>query len=130
MTEKELRQKILDLVAQYAEVALAPKPFTAGTSAVPPSGKVIGASELQHLVEASLDGWLTTGRFNDEFEKQLAAFLGVKHALTTNSGSSSDLLALSALTSPVLGERALKPGDEVITAVSYTHLTLPTNRQV
>lgn len=118
MIEKELRQKILELVAQYAESALAPKPFTPGVSVIPPSGKVIGAAELQHLVEASLDGWLTTGRFNDEFEKRLASFLGINYALTTNSGSSADLLAFSALTSPLLGERALKPGDEVITVAA------------
>ncbi len=81
---------------------------------IPPSGKVIGGPELHNMVEASLDGWLTTGRFNDAFERRLAAFLGVKHVLTTNSGSSANLLAFSALTSPRLGERALRPGDEVI----------------
>jgi CDP-6-deoxy-D-xylo-4-hexulose-3-dehydrase len=114
----ELKQQILALVEQYAEVTLARRPFQPGSSTVPPSGKVLGASELQHLVEASLDGWLTTGRFNDEFEKQLAAYLGLPYALTTNSGSSADLLAFSALTSPLLGERALKPGDEVITVAA------------
>ena len=81
---------------------------------VPPSGKVIGAAELKNMVEASLDGWLTTGRFNDAFEKRLADFLGVQFVLTTNSGSSANLLAFSALTSPKLGDRALKPGDEII----------------
>ncbi len=70
------------------------------------------------MVEASLDGWLTTGRFNDAFEKRLGEFLGVKHVLTTNSGSSANLLAFSALTSPKLGERAIKPGDEVITVAA------------
>ncbi|ECI3502750.1 lipopolysaccharide biosynthesis protein RfbH, partial [Salmonella enterica subsp. enterica] len=92
--------------------------FVAGTSVVPPSGKVIGAKELQLMVEASLDGWLTTGRFNDAFEKKLGEFIGVPHVLTTTSGSSANLLALTALTSPKLGERALKPGDEVITVAA------------
>ena len=71
-------------------------------------------AELKNMVEASLDGWLTTGRFNDEFEQRLAKFLGVKHLITVNSGSSANLVAFSALTSPSLGERAIKPGDEVI----------------
>ncbi len=101
-------------MAEYAELAHAPKPFTPGTSAVPPSGKVIGAAELQNMVEASLDGWLTTGRFNEAFEARLAAFLGVKHVSTVNSGSSANLVAFSALTSPRLGDRAIRPGDEVI----------------
>ena len=104
--------------ASYADVALIDKPFRPGISPVPPSGKVIGANELEHLVEASLDGWLTTGRFNELFQQRLATFLGRKHVLTTNSGSSANLLALSALTSPLLGERALKPGDEVITVAA------------
>jgi len=89
-------------------------PFVLGQSAIPPSGKVIGATELVNMVEASLDGWLTTGRFNAEFEKKLAAFIGVKHLITVNSGSSANLVAFSTLTSPMLGDRAIKPGDEVI----------------
>jgi len=95
-----------------------PSPFVAGSSVVPPSGKVIGARELQLMVEASLDGWLTTGRFNDAFEKKLGEYIGVPHVLTTTSGSSANLLALTALTSHKLGERALKPGDEVITVAA------------
>ncbi|CNE67043.1 lipopolysaccharide biosynthesis protein RfbH [Yersinia nurmii] len=118
MSQEELRQQIAGLVAQYAETAMAPKPFEAGKSVVPPSGKVIGAKELQLMVEASLDGWLTTGRFNDAFEKKLGEYLGVPHVLTTTSGSSANLLALTALTSPKLGARALKPGDEVITVAA------------
>lgn len=110
----DLRNQINQLVADYAEVALAPKPFVPGTSVVPPSGKLLGAEELQLMVQASLDGWLTTGRFNDAFEERLASFLGVKHVLTVNSGSSANLVAFSALTSPKLGERAIRPGDEVI----------------
>lgn len=118
MSTEALKQQILDLVARYADEALAPKAFVAGESTVPPSGKVIGAPELQHMVEASLDGWLTTGRFNDAFEKRLADYLGVSHVLTTNSGSSANLLAFTALTSPKLGERAIRPGDEVITVAA------------
>lgn len=109
-----LRQQIAGLVDEYAALALAPQPFVAGKSVVPPSGKKLGAEELRNMVEASLDGWLTTGRFNDEFEKRLAAFIGVKHLLTVNSGSSANLVAFSTLTSPKLGERAIRPGDEVI----------------
>ncbi len=109
-----LRQQILDLVQQYAELAHAPQAFTPGLSPVAVSGKVIGTPELQHLVEASLDGWLTTGRFNTLFQERLAAFLGVKYAITVNSGSSANLVAFSTLTSPRLGARAIRPGDEVI----------------
>ncbi len=114
----ELKQQIFDLVEQYSALHFAEKPFQAGTSVIPPSGKVLGASELKNMVEASLDGWLTTGRFNEAFERRLADFLGVKHVLTTNSGSSANLLAFSALTSPQLGKRAIKPGDEVISVAA------------
>ncbi|MFH2139929.1 MAG: lipopolysaccharide biosynthesis protein RfbH [Pseudomonadota bacterium] len=117
-TKEQLRSQIADLVKQYADLAYAPSAFEAGKNVVPPSGKVIGAAELQNMVEASLDGWLTTGRFNDAFEKRLTEFLGVKHALTTNSGSSANLLAFSALTSHKLGERAIQPGDEVISVAA------------
>jgi len=110
----KLRGQISDLVQQYADIAYAPKPFVPGESVVPVSGKVIGAKELQLMVEASLDGWLTTGRFNTMFEQRLAAFMGVKHLITVNSGSSANLVAFSTLTSPRLGDRAIKPGDEVI----------------
>jgi CDP-6-deoxy-D-xylo-4-hexulose-3-dehydrase len=119
MEQKDLiRQKIAALVEEYAAIALEPKPFTAGASVIPPSGKVLGASELKNMVEASLDGWLTTGRFNKAFEKRFAEFVGVPYALTTTSGSSANLLAFTALTSYKLGERALKPGDEVITVAA------------
>lgn len=118
MTPEQIRGEIAKLVEQYAAVALAAKPFAPGKSVVPPSGKVIGAAELKNMVEASLDGWLTTGRFNDAFEKRLADYLGVKHVLTTNSGSSANLLAFSALTSHKLGDRAIKPGDEVISVAA------------
>lgn len=113
-TPEQLRQQIVELVGRYAELQYAPKPFVAGQSVVPPSGKVIGAGELQSMTEAVLDGWLTTGRFNDAFERRLAKYLGRRAVLTTNSGSSANLVAFSALTSPRLGDRAIKPGDEVI----------------
>ena len=109
-----LRRQISELVKQYADLTLAPKPFVPGESPVPVSGKVIGAKELQLMVEASLDGWLTTGRFNAQFEHRLAKFLGVQYLITVNSGSSANLVAFSALTSPRLGDRAIKQGDEVI----------------
>jgi CDP-6-deoxy-D-xylo-4-hexulose-3-dehydrase len=110
----KLRSQISELVQQYADIAYAPKPFVPGQSAVPVSGKVIGAKELQLMVDASLDGWLTTGRFNGMFEKRLAEFLGVKYLITVNSGSSANLVAFSTLTSPKLGDLAIKQGDEVI----------------
>ncbi|NJD25040.1 MAG: lipopolysaccharide biosynthesis protein RfbH [Betaproteobacteria bacterium] len=112
------RAQLLELVREFARSKLSPAPFSPGNTPVPPSGKVLGEEELVNLVDASLDAWLTTGRYNDAFERKLADYLGVRHALTCNSGSSANLLALTALTSPLLGERALKPGDEVITAAA------------
>lgn len=110
----ELRAQINSLVKEYAAEVYAPKNFVAGESVIPPSGKVIGSAELENMVDASLDGWLTTGRFNTLFEAKLAEFIGVKFALSVNSGSSANLVAFSALTSPKLGHRAIKKGDEVI----------------
>ncbi len=119
MTNKEqFRSEISKLVKLYAECALTTSEFIPGETLVPPSGKLIDFQELQMMVEASLDGWLTTGRFNDEFEKGLANFLGVKHLITVNSGSSANLVAFSTLTSPVLGDRAIQQGDEVITVAA------------
>ena len=109
-----LRERIAELVDEYAAVALTPPLFVPGVSPIPPSGKMLDAAELKLMVEASLDGWLTAGRFNDEFEKNLARFLGVRHLITVNSGSSANLVAFSTLTSPRLGERAIGRGDEVI----------------
>lgn len=109
-----LRQQIATLVDEYAAINLSPPAFFPGISAIPPSGKLLDARELQNMVDAALDGWLTTGRFNVEFEKELAAFVGVKHLITVNSGSSANLVAFSTLTSPKLGDRAIKKGDEVI----------------
>ena len=109
-----IRDQISKLVEQYAAITLAPVPFLPGATMIPPSGKLIDASELKNMVDASLDGWLTTGRFNAEFEKKLANFIGIKHLITVNSGSSANLVAFNTLTSPKLGERAIKKGDEVI----------------
>jgi len=116
--EAQFRQLILDLVGEYARRHHAPKTFVPGESPVPVSGKVYGAEDMQKLVDSSLDFWLTTGRFNTEFEEKLAARLGVRHALTTNSGSSANLLAFSSLTSHYLRSEALKPGDEMITVAT------------
>ena len=113
-----MKQKILDLVKQYCETEHKKPKFIAGESPVPVSGKVYDYSDMQNLVESGLDFWLTTGRFNREFEKSLARFLGAQHVLTCNSGSSANLLALTALTSHLLKDKALKAGDEVITCAT------------
>ncbi len=113
-----LRTKILTLVEEYTMLAHAPTSFQPGISPIPVSGRVYGPEEVRTLVDASLDFWLTSGRFNDAFEKRLANFLGIKHVLTVNSGSSANLLAVAALTSPVLKDRALQAGDEVITVAA------------
>lgn len=112
--QEKIRQQIAALVELYAAIEFAPKAFVPGQTAVPPSGKLIGVEELQNMVSASLDGWLTTGRFNELFEKKLAQFIGVQYAITVNSGSSANLVAFSTLTSPKLGDRAVQKGDEVI----------------
>jgi CDP-6-deoxy-D-xylo-4-hexulose-3-dehydrase len=115
----ELRRQILDLTAEYATVAHTPAPFEPGVSAVPVSGKVYGASDMQSLVDSALDFWLTTGRFNAAFEAKLGQYLGVnKGVLTVNSGSSANLVALTSLTSHMHGDRMLRPGDEVITTAT------------
>ena len=115
MFDPNLRQSILEIIRSHpTEVAA----FVPGVTPVPVAGKVLGNRELELMTEAVLDGWLTTGRFNDRFEKALADFLETKHVLTVNSGSSANLVALSALTSPELGQRAIKPGDEVITVAA------------
>jgi len=119
MTKIEgLRRHIRQLVGEYAEQQLMPLPYVEGITAIPPSGKLLDAAEIQHMVDAALDGWLTAGRFNQTFEKQLAQFLGVQHVLTVNSGSSANLIAFTALTSPRLKERAIRTGDEVITVAA------------
>jgi CDP-6-deoxy-D-xylo-4-hexulose-3-dehydrase len=114
LEQEKIRKKIAELVDEYAAIEFSPKVFQPGKTAIPSSGKLIAAQELKNMVNAALDGWLTTGRYNDLFEKKLAQFIGVKYALTVNSGSSANLVAFSALTSPKLGERAIRQGDEVI----------------
>jgi len=111
---QEIRLKIAELVDEFAKIKFAEKRFEPGNTVIPPSGKVLSSLELKHMVEASLDGWLTTGRFNEAFEKRLAEYLGVKFLITVNSGSSANLIAFSTLTSPRLKERSIKQGDEVI----------------
>jgi CDP-6-deoxy-D-xylo-4-hexulose-3-dehydrase len=114
----QLRAEILQLVAEYYKEAFAPVPFQPGVTPVPVSGRVFDDAEIKHLVEAALDFWLTTGRFAAQFEREFARFFGLRHAMLVNSGSSANLLALSCLTSPKLGDRALRPGDEVITVAA------------
>jgi len=114
----DLRKKILTLVEEYAKNNFYEKNFIPGESDVPVSGKVIDFLEIGNLVESSLDGWLTTGRYNKIFQDQLAEFLNVKCLITVNSGSSANLIAFSTLTSPKLKERAIKKGDEVITVAA------------
>jgi CDP-6-deoxy-D-xylo-4-hexulose-3-dehydrase len=110
---------IINLVKeQLLKVEAKPVPFIRGLTPVPVSGKVIDVDDKLALIEASLDAWLTAGRFHDEFERALARYVGVRNALFVNSGSSANLVALSALTSPKLGKRALRPGDEVITVAA------------
>ena len=117
--QEKLRQKILDLVVEYAgEEFESEKPFIPGETHVPVSGKLIGKEEIQYAVDACLDSWFTTGRFAEKFEKDFAQFMDQRFCLLTNSGSSANLLALSALTSPQLEDRRLKLGDEVITVAA------------
>ena len=113
--EQELRNKVKSVAREYyREVYGKKREF----EYIPPSGKLLGEEELLNMIDASLDMWLTSGRFNKEFEQKFARYLGVKYALSANSGSSANLLALSALTSYKLGERALKKGDEVISVAA------------
>lgn len=121
---ERLREQIRQLVAEYHAQAFTPRPFVPGESGVPVSGKVFDAEDIQHAVDASLDFWLTTGRFADQFEREFAKVMNVRDARLVNSGSSANLVALSALTSPTLGERALRPGDEVITVAAGFPTTL------
>lgn len=111
------RSEILNLASKFFDAAEVPK-FVPGESLVPVSGKVLDGTDIASLVDASLDGWLTAGRFHDDFERALAKYVGVRNALFVNSGSSANLIALAGLTSPKLGKRALKAGDEVITVAA------------
>jgi CDP-6-deoxy-D-xylo-4-hexulose-3-dehydrase len=114
----DIKKKILELVDNYCQISFDKKYFIPGQSDIPVTGKVIDSLEIKNMVEASLDGWLTTGRFNSLFQKQLAEFLNIKSLITVNSGSSANLIAFSTLTSPKLKERAIKKGDEVITVAA------------
>ena len=113
-----LRTRILDLVTEYCAEAFPTPDFVPGETPVPVSGKVFDADEVRSLVDASLDFWFTTGRFAEAFEREFARWMGVRHSILVNSGSSANLLALTALTADELGDRALRPGDEVITAAA------------
>lgn len=118
MNDRTRRDEVLALVRRYFQEQFAGRPFVAGETRVAYAGRVFDEEELVSLVDAALDFWLTSGRFADQLERQLAGLAGVRHALLCNSGSSANLLALSALTSPTLGKRRLRPGDEVITAAA------------
>jgi CDP-6-deoxy-D-xylo-4-hexulose-3-dehydrase len=108
-------QQISDLVSKYGAVTSRVETFSPGDDPIPVSGKVIDNDDLTNVIESALDGWFTSGRFTKKFESELANYVGARSALFVNSGSSANLCALSALTSPKLGGRALKPGDEVMT---------------
>src|SRR3954464_4561488 len=120
MVEKasQIRRQILELATQFFAETSKSGEFLPGTSVVPVSGKVIDGGDVAAVVDSALDAWFTTGRFAKEFERKLARFVGVRSASLVNSGSSANLVALSALTSSKLGERALKPGDEVLTVAA------------
>ena len=115
---EEMRNDIRSLVRAYVAKAFEPSKFVAGDTVIPPSGKLLGSEEIEYMVDASLDGWLTSGRFNEQFEQELAKFIGISRVITVNSGSSANLVAFSTLTSPALGERAIRKGDEVITVAA------------
>lgn len=113
--EKQIREEIFEKVKKLFFLRKSKEKFVPGESKIPYAGRIYDEKEMISLVDSSLDFWLTTGRFAKQFEEEFAKFLGIKHCILTNSGSSANLLAISALTSPKLGERRLKPGDEVIT---------------
>jgi len=114
----ELRAKILELTAEYVAAEFPERPFVPGTSSVPVAGRVFDAADVQSLIDSGLDFWLTEGRFARQFEREFAQFFKLRHSVLVNSGSSANLLALTCLTSPLLKERQLKPGDEVITVAT------------
>ena len=118
MTAAELRAGILESVTRYYESAFQQRAFLPGETPVPCAGRTFDSDELVHLVDSALDFWLTAGRYATQFEREFARLLGVRHAMLCNSGSSANLLAVAALTSQKLGERRLRPGDEVITVAA------------
>ena len=115
---EDIKKNILNLVEQYSKIKFKKEIFLPGQTPIPVTGKVIDSLEIKNMIEASLDGWLTAGRFNSLFQKKLAEFLNIKCLLTVNSGSSANLVAFSTLTSPKLKERAIQKGDEVITVAA------------
>ena len=123
-TEKQLRKEIFNRVKKIYKSRKAQEKFIAGKTKINYAGRIYDEKEMINLVDASLDFWLTAGRYAKQFEKEFAKFLGMKYCLLTNSGSSANLLAVSALTSPKLGKKRLKPGDEVITVASGFPTTL------
>ena len=116
-TEKEARRGILELVSDYADKHLKRKPYEEG-GRISYAARVFDSEEVTNLVDSALDFWLTAGRYTDMFEAGLAEYLGVRHCSFVNSGSSANLLAFMALTSPLLNERRILPGDEVITVAA------------
>lgn len=118
MTEQQIKNEIMQLIDQYHEVKFGSRKFIEGQTSVPVSGKVFDPDELKNITESALDAWFTTGRFNTLFEKSLREFIGIKNLITTNSGSSANLLAFASLTDDSLGDRAIKPKDEVITVAA------------
>src|ERR1700737_2857201 len=114
----DIRSDIMQLVEEYCQVVHRQQPFKPGTSSVPVSGRVFDSSDVKSLIDSGLDFWLTTGRFNEQFEKNLAARVGSRYALTVNSGSSANLVAFSALTSPLMRDRQIQPDSEIITAAA------------
>jgi CDP-6-deoxy-D-xylo-4-hexulose-3-dehydrase len=116
--EEQLRKEILYSAEEIYKLRKQNKEFIKGVTYIPASGKVVDADDLSNLIDASLDMWLTSGRYGDEFEREFSEFLGMKYTSLVNSGSSANLVAVTALTSHKLGERRLKPGDEVITVAA------------
>jgi CDP-6-deoxy-D-xylo-4-hexulose-3-dehydrase len=121
---EQIKKEIHHLVKEYYELTHGRHSWKEGQDFVPVSGKVFDHSEIQYIVDSALDAWFTTGRFNSRFERELARFIGVKFALTVNSGSSANLVAISGLCAPELGERAIQPGDEIITVAASFPTTI------
>lgn len=118
MNEQQIKNEIMQLIEQYHKAKFGSRKFIEGQTSVPVSGKVFDSDELKNITESALDAWFTTGRFNTLFEKSLREFIGIKNLITTNSGSSANLLAFASLTDDSLGDRAIKPKDEVITVAA------------
>jgi CDP-6-deoxy-D-xylo-4-hexulose-3-dehydrase len=121
---EQIKAEIHNLVKEYYDLTHGAKKHVKGQDFVPVSGKVFDHTELQYVVDSALDAWFTTGRFNSKFERELSKFIGIKFALTVNSGSSANLVAISALCAPEWGDRAIKPGDEVITVAASFPTTI------